>query len=913
MEAKESVKLTYTVGSDPELEKGVREGTIFIGKLRFYSQWSVPLCFVTNKAYYPGSIVVNTKERRGEAMNGDVVAVRIEGYDDKRTEAVPDAAADPTLKDEAEGMLEMNRQLPDGRAVQDIRITTDKRKTTVPVEAELSALMHSTRVPAWPHGQQAVAKVVRVLYRNRNVFQIGRLAPGVVRPGQNMLKSDYYYRFRLYDRSMPQVVVQGKHIPVSLQANIADHLLLLRLTCEGDGTFSVYKGDMLNATVHCSLGDANSAESNNIAISHLNGIAPETFPDDVEACVPSDFVIPSAAELQAMGRRDLRSEEFVCTIDPATARDLDDALSIRRLPNRNYRVGVHIADVSFFVEKECAMDLEAHKRSTSTYFVDKVVPMLPRKLSEDYCSLNPAEDKFAFSSIFEMDPEGNVVDEWFGQSVIRSRCRLAYEQAQEIIDHDSTDFDVSLESEKSGVPEEELRRKVSKSIKLLYELASVTRAKSLARGRLTIGNTKIGFAFAEKDVRLAPQGFFVMHQIEANWLVEEFMLLANTRTAQKIIQYIPEGAMLRRHAPPEVNKLAKLKKSLEECKQTLVGSSAKALQQTLDRTKGSTLYKALCHLMKCSLSKAEYMANSVEEHTYRAHFALGLSWYTHFTSPIRRYTDIIAHRQLLVALEIERIMKESEMEMPSQPDDAVVPAPGPAKRYVPSSRLEREHLLYDCGEVEEIAQHANDRKEAAKSAGDQSCELYFCLYLNALHRMTEIDPVRFPKDTHTEVMALTLKPRSITFYAAEIAMDVEVGILDTKQRYTPIKVEVPEELAGAKPRDAAAAKGASKEPDGDEKEISVEEYLHNSTETENGVDEAPYFELDWGADPHTKEKVIERLHAFDTAVVQLGVDYATGRMTLAMIVLPPWERKAYYARGTKIPTRLSTQEDEPVV
>ncbi|CAD2219027.1 ribonuclease II-like protein [Angomonas deanei] len=598
--------------------------------------------------------------------------------------------------------------------------------------------------------------------------------------------------------------------------------------------------------------------------------------------------------MKKTGRRDLRSEEFVCTIDPETARDLDDALSIRKTKKGTYKVGVHIADVSHFVKPGTALDEEAQQRSTSVYFVDKVVPMLPRRLCEDYCSLNPSEDKLAFSSLFELSEDGTVLEEWFGQSIIRSRCRLSYEQAQEIIDTGATPIDVTRECELSGEGEATLKEKVFKSVQLLYQVASVLRKKSLAKGRLTVPNTRLGFQFEEQDSKLAPKAFFVKSQIHANWLVEEFMLLANCRTAEKVVQYLPEGTMLRRHAPPEKKKLTVLKQSLKECGIILIGGDAKGLQDTLDSAKGHPCYEALSQLLKYSLCRAEYFANDLLETTFRSHFALGFPWYCHFTSPIRRYTDVVSHRQLLLALEVEKRMKESGMELPTVADVDVVRKPGTeafdVTAVLPVSQLETRDYYYPLYTVEEFAERANEKKENARLAGDESLRMYFCLYVKALEKMRTKNP-NIPKELLTTVAVLQLKPASVLLYSAEIATEVQMGLEDTKQRFMPISaVVVPEE--GKTEVDGMAAAAAK-----------AKNFVH-TTDANTGDSTTPHILLDWGINPYTKLNVTEKMYAFSEAVASLHVSMHTGKMSLQMVLLPPWEREAYLAGGQKIPTSL---------
>lgn len=310
-------------------------------------------------------------------------------------------------------------------------------------------------------------------------------------------------------------------------------------------------------------------------------------------------------------RRDLRTEEFVCTIDPATARDLDDALSIRRVHGTGgYHVGVHIADVSYFVAPDTALDAEARRRATSVYFVDKVVPMLPRRLSEHICSLNPGEDKLAFSALFELDRDGEVTSEWFGQTIIRSACRLSYEQAQSILEDKEVELLALTTPAESTDAAQRRACRVRQSVKLLHELAAKRRARSLTRGRLTLNNRRLTFHFAEKDSKLAPCGFHLSHSIDANWVVEELMLLANMRVAEKVVQFLPDEALLRTHAVPKPDKMAEVKKALRDFGFAFTGSTAKELQALIHRYRDHPHAAALAEVIKLTLPSARYTTNT---------------------------------------------------------------------------------------------------------------------------------------------------------------------------------------------------------------------------------------------------------------------------------------------------------------
>lgn len=910
----------------PAICEGIKDGRIVVAKLAVFKRWGMNLSFARSSAL-PCDVCINVPGARNPAMHGDTVAVELAPV--AIWGAAGGSAGGGSAEPDARTQELMPGTLPDGRRI--VRVLEKETEAAATVNApphmriprELGApLQHN-----WPTDKQPVGRVVAVLHRQMNRYYAARLADGVRKNPGEPIRSGYLYRFTPYNPLMPNLVVAGRDIPAPYHDNLEEYLFLLRLVKTEDGEVAVGSGDMRLATVHCALGTARSVAANTAAIAATYGIKSETFPAAVEALVPDSISIPATeAEVRAMGRRDLRSEEFVCTIDPATARDLDDALSIRRTPGGGYHVGVHIADVSFFVDPNTALDEEAKSRSTSTYFIDHVVPMLPRKLSENHCSLNPNEDKLAFSCLFELDREGHVVSEWFGRSVIRSSCRLTYEEAQDIID--GKQIVVNLGDEAVGSAEvEAMTKQVYESVRLLFKVASKRRRDSLERGRLTISGSQLGFVFDDMNSQLAPRGFYVKYQIQANWVVEEMMLLANNRTAEKIVQFIPDGAMLRQHPSPCQKKMLALQRALQSRSIESKGSSAKKMQETLDGCKDHKLYFGVCEMMKSSLQAATYFANGVEETFERSHFALGLPWYTHFTSPIRRYCDIMAHRQLLVALELEEWMTKNDMELPSKPDPDVALKPGAsvadATTLVDPAELKWKDYYYPCSEVSVIAAAANMAKEMARQAGERSAQLFFCMYLQALEKKSNIDP-SIKKEQYTVALIIKLTHGVITLFAPEIASQVAIGVTDSKQRFTLVPDEEEEEQrqevrdgdARVAPHGSAGGRGRGRggAPAVDGHGCEIDAKIKAARRAKGGkagmtkksgagdAGATPPVTVCWIDDKGEVER--EDLELLHEVVVQLVLSKKAGMTTLDMIILPPWERNEYHKSGVTIPTSL---------
>ncbi|CAM39576.1 putative ribonuclease II-like protein [Leishmania braziliensis MHOM/BR/75/M2904] len=922
------IKSSYVLGSDPDLEKAVREGTVVIGRVNVFRNYTTNLSFVRSSRL-PCDVVLNSAELRGPALHSDVVAVELLPL--TQWQLVPNAVSTASdLGDNASdaktdsGLRAMPSTLPDGRHIAQLIApeTTAAILQNASAEVSLAVQMGAPSSYEWPSEKRPLGRVIRILERHLPRLHVARIADNQVQPGQG-LRESYYYRFRPFNQLYPQLAVQGCDIMAPYHANIGMSLFSLALQQgeKGDVHTAPRMGNVLLCKVHSFLGDASTMAVAHHAICTSCNVPNEPFSEEAEACVAKDFTIPSAAELADMGRRDLRESEFVLTIDPATARDLDDALSIKPRKDGGYHVGVHIADVSYFVLPRTALDEEAQRRSNSTYLVDRVIPMLPSRLSEQYCSLNPGEDKFAFSGLFEFDRDGHLISEaetgekceWFGQSVIRSRCRLAYEQAQKILDNDPVELDVAQAAFDLGISEEAARNKVKQSIKNLFKLASKLREQSLRDGRVVIGNIRLGFHFEKNEVNSPPVSFSVHQQIQANWLVEEFMLLANQRVAQKIVQFIPNGALLRRHKPPNPRKMDLLREALSSRGLPTCGSSGQELQRMLDimmKDHQGDFY-TVCELVKYSLMAAEYIANDPTEKDIRSHFAVAAPWYTHFTSPIRRYCDLMVHRQLLVALELEQRIEEAQLAMPRAPHLAVERRPEDdifdPTRVVDVSTLKTRELFYPHSELQNIVAHANECRLNSRSAGDMSLEYSLCLYLLALQKRAKEEPT-LPQHLYTTANIVKMTEGSFLLYSAEIASEVEVGFNDTHQRFRYQRLlgtgdadakPAAESTIDAKTKAHARKKGGKSDMPHRGAEEGKKSLPHVS-----GAPTKVVAQVSWAPHPVTGEDVIEVFDLFTEFVVLLEVTTKQGRLSLDMQLLPPWEREAARCVCPKVPTSL---------
>ncbi len=363
---------------------------------------------------------------------------------------------------------------------------------------------------------------------------------------------------------------------------------------------------------------------------------PYSFPDEVEHYANS--LDTRIDEKEVAKRRDMR-EVLTFTIDPRDAKDFDDALSFRVTEEGFYEIGIHIADVSHYVKPDSVLDEEAFDRATSVYLVDRVVPMLPEVLSNNACSLRPREDKYTFSAIFELDQDAQVRHQWFGRTAIHSNERFAYEEAQHII-----------ESGKGAIPEDisirdrayEVSEELVEAVLTLDRLAKVMRKRRMEYGAISFDKVEVKFNLNKKN---EPVGVFFKESKDANKLIEEFMLLANRRVAAFIGKQKPEKTFVYRiHDEPNEEKLMVLGGIVRRFGHRLNfkdrKSLNKSLNQLLEDVKGQKEQNLVDTLAIRSMSKAEYSTQNI------GHYGLSFQYYSHFTSPIRRYPDVMVHRLL---------------------------------------------------------------------------------------------------------------------------------------------------------------------------------------------------------------------------------------------------------------------------
>ena len=366
-------------------------------------------------------------------------------------------------------------------------------------------------------------------------------------------------------------------------------------------------------------------------------------------------------EKEIKKRRDFRNI-LTFTIDPEDARDFDDAISIKHLYKKEYEIGIHIADVTHYVKERSIIDNEAKNRATSVYLVDRVISMLPEKISNYICSLIPNEEKFTFSAVFKIDLEGNVKESWFGKSVIKSKRRFTYKEVEKILN------------------KENKKKYIEKSLEKINQIAQKLRKKRSEKGSINFEKKEVKFILNEKK---EPKKIIFKESNQATKLIEELMLLTNKKVAEYIyIKIKNKKAVYRVHDFPDQEKIKELK---EVCNnfgyklETKGKGLAKSLNKILNNIKGKQEQNMIDNLAIRAMSKAEYSTKNI------GHYGLSFSKYTHFTSPIRRYPDMMVHRIL------NKLLQNKEGTLVNDIDQCCIQS---TKQEINATKAERESIKY---------------------------------------------------------------------------------------------------------------------------------------------------------------------------------------------------------------------------
>ncbi|XP_073011074.1 DIS3-like exonuclease 2 [Typha latifolia] len=523
------------------------------------------------------------------------------------------------------------------------------------------------------------------------------------------------------------------------------------------------------------LGKGGEIDTHIDAILFENAICTASFSPESLACLPDvSWKIPIE---EFKTRKDLR-DILTFTIDPSSATDLDDALSVEILSDETFRIGVHIADVSYFVRPDTALDTEAQIRSTSVYILRRKLPMLPPELSEAACSLIPGVDRLAFSIVWDIDHHGSIISRWIGRSIIFSCCKLSYDLVQDIID---VDFDQASPTDRSSsqLYGQFEWKDIVKSLRSLYEISKSLKEMRSKDGALSLQNPKLVFLFDECG---APHDSCFDERKESCSLVEEFMLLANRSVAEVISRAFPDCAFLRRHPEPNLRKLREFEAFCCKHGFELDASSSGQLHLSLSKIRKKlkydpVLFDILISYASKPMQSASYFCSgdlSGKKDEW-AHYSLSVPLYTHFTSPLRRYPDIIVHRTLCAALEAEQIYwKKSKnllQENKGESDgcnitgscftglnfDKAAAESKEGREALAASALK--FMVPKCEVLGEVATYCNEKKFSSSHA-EEAVEK---LYLWALLKRKEV--------LVSEARVLGLGPRFMSVYVQKFAIE----------------------------------------------------------------------------------------------------------------------------------------------
>lgn len=580
-----------------EVERGLKERRLFQGVLRMHMNTCMHgtvTCGGTEEMEVSGRLALN------RAIDGDVVVVeKVESAEvleraDKRLRlevADPDFGVSGSAPSAADEIKEMQAQ---------------KAQETGPQTS-------SDR----PKG-----RVVGILKRNWREY-CGTLRPLHAERQQEHGPGTYNKSDRVFipaDARLPNIMIQTRH-----SVNLDNKRIVVVL--DGWDRFSHHPSGHWTKI----LGDVGDRSVESMVILHEHGVITREFSEAVYRCLPAADWQPGPEDLK--GREDLRGI-CVCSVDPPGCKDIDDAVSCEPLPNGNYRVGVHIADVTHFVHPGTAIDNEAAERCTTVYLVERRTDMLPGLLTTDICSLRAQVERLTFSVLWEMTPEAEVVDTKFCKAIIKSRAALSYAEAQGRIDDPKDNSEIT------------------RILRTLLKLTRQIRARRVENGALELASQEVRFELDSETQD--PTDVAEYQQRETNKLIEELMLLGNQAVATKILNSFPMFGVLRRHPPPKDDQLKVLQRLLAKngIHDFNFGSN-KELSDSLQKAVKAEdpFFNTLVRIMttRC-MNQAVYFCTGEVQPALYSHYGLAMERYTHFTSPIRRYADVLAHRLLAASL-----------------------------------------------------------------------------------------------------------------------------------------------------------------------------------------------------------------------------------------------------------------------
>jgi len=580
-----------------EVEKGLKERKLFQGVLRMHMNTCLHgsvTCGGTEEMEVSGRLALN------RAIDGDIVVVE-------------------RLED-AESLERADKRLRREVAEEDFGATQKAPSATDTLKEGAAA----------PSSERAKGRIVGIIKRNWREY-CGTLRPLHAERQQETGPDNYNKSDRIFiptDARLPNIMIKTRH-----STNLENKRIVVVL--DGWDRFSHYPSGHWTKI----LGQVGDRNIESMVILHEHGVITREFSEAVYRCLPAAHWQPAAVDLK--GREDLR-KVCICSVDPPGCKDIDDAVSCEPLANGNFRVGVHIADVTHFVHPDTAIDREAAERCTTVYLVERRTDMLPGLLTTDICSLRGKVERLTFSVLWEMTPEAEVVDTKYCKAIIKSREALSYAEAQARID------DPQDQSE------------ITTSLRNLLRLTRIIRAKRVAAGALELASQEVRFELDSETQD--PTDVAEYQQKETNKLIEELMLLANQAVATKILNTFPMFGVLRRHPPPKDDQLKTLQNLLaKNGLENFHFGSNKELSDSLQRAvkPEDPFFNTLVRIMttRC-MNQAVYFCTGEVQPALYSHYGLAMERYTHFTSPIRRYADVLVHRLLAASLGIATLPEQ---------------------------------------------------------------------------------------------------------------------------------------------------------------------------------------------------------------------------------------------------------------
>ncbi|KAG0328695.1 exosome catalytic subunit dis3 [Podila horticola] len=585
--------------SPAQLSNGIKSGKYYQGKIGISSHNYLEGSIFTKIDGVDSTILIVGRENLNRAVDGDTIAVELLPKSEWRTTPTGVVIDEEEEKEEEESL----------KAEQEAAASAD----TVMTEASKAA-------PTILDTPQPTGKVVGIIRRNWRQYCGFIDKKSVHTPAGSTAPANVMF-----------YAMESKIPKIKFRTRQAHALIGKRITVAIDSWPKTSK----NPIGHFirTLGDAGDKSTETEVLLLEHDVPFHEFSKQVLSFLPVEGENWVVQPEHFNGREDFRQLN-VCSIDPPGCTDIDDALHVVPLPNGNYQVGVHIADVTHFVKPNNVMDQEAASRGTTVYLVDKRIDMLPGLLGTNLCSLRSNVERLAFSCIWELNDNAEIVSVRFTKSVIASKASLTYEEAQNRIDDDRMQDDIT------------------KGIRTLNMLAKKLKQKRLDMGALTLASPEVRFSL-EHDTQ-DPVDVEMKELKETNALVEEFMLLANISVARKIYEKFPDSAMLRCHPTPPASSFEKLEKAVSRMGISIDHSTSKTLSDSLDNAviPEEPYFNKLLRIMttRCMMQAVYFCSGSMTEQEFR-HYGLATDIYTHFTSPIRRYSDVMVHRQLHAAID----------------------------------------------------------------------------------------------------------------------------------------------------------------------------------------------------------------------------------------------------------------------